>query len=422
MINLDTTDIQWRYVTGYGGYANWNSADGLTIKQTTDKYFELFHRHKLSLIGQNECPVADAPCASSLPRLNGSLFTAANGYDGPGVNTGNDIFAIGPYGTWGATTYGVSAWKYDQSLFQQHIDNWVSWFESNSPGTDYFIYLEDEPSPSDYGQVETWSQWIAQDPGPGQRLHSMATIDVVLAETAMPTLDLPVTHASIGACPNNAPPCDAPTITQSAVNFYNTTPGRKFWAYNDGRPAVGTFDTEDDGVSPRTLPWAQFKKGIDRWFHWYANVNNPSDWFAQAATWGSNSYFDSVIGWTGDDGTTNGNGLLVYPGTDVGHPENSHGVHGPFASLRLKEWRRGVQDVDYLALANQIDPASTQAVINSVMPQALWEYQTTDPTWYAGKISWSSDPDSWEAGRARLARIISNYCTSNPGSASCSSI
>ena len=139
----------------------------------------------------------------------------------------------------------------------------------------------------------------------------MATVDAVIAKDWIPTLALPVTHATIGTCPNGIAPCNPTETMQAAVDFYNTTPGRKFWAYNDGRPAVGTFDTEDDGISPRTIPWAQYKKGVDRWFYWYANVNNPSDWFSQATTWGSDSYFDPVIGWTGDDCKTNGNGLLV---------------------------------------------------------------------------------------------------------------
>jgi hypothetical protein len=40
------------------------------------------------------------PADSSMPRLDGSLYTAANGYDGPGVNSPNDVFGIGIYGTW----------------------------------------------------------------------------------------------------------------------------------------------------------------------------------------------------------------------------------------------------------------------------------------------------------------------------------
>lgn len=420
MINVDTTDIMWRYVTGTGGYANWASDDGHKIAGITDKYFELFHRHKLSVIGENECPAADHPCDSALPRLNGSLFTAQNGYDGPGINTPEGIYSIGTYGTWGAATYGVPDWKHDQGLFQGHIDNYASWFAQNMPNTDYFLYLEDEPSASDFGQVETWAQWIAQDPGPGKNMRSLATVNAVSAQSFIPTLDIPVTAAGIGACPTSSP-CDSGATLASAADYYKNTPGRKLWGYNDGRPATGTAMTEDDGVSMRTLPWTQYKMGVDRWFYWYANVNTPSDWFQNPVTWGSVSYFDPSLGQTGSDGTSNGNGLLVYPGTDVSHPSDSYGVNGPFASLRLKEWRRGIQDTDYLALANQIDPAATQAIVSQAMPEALWENPAPggDPTYFIGPISWSSNPDDWEAKRAQLSQMISDYCTANPSSSTC---
>jgi hypothetical protein len=421
MVFVDTPDISWRYVSGYRGYTNYQTAGGLTIQQVTDKYYELLHRHKLSAIGEDECPDTDSPCASSLPRLDGSLFTAANGYDGPGVNTPNGVFSIGTYGVWGWGSAGVAPWRYNQSLFWQHIDNWVSWFDANLPSTDYFLYLEDEPPPSDYVQLQTWADWMAQDPGPGQRMRSMATVNAVIAQESIPSLDVSVTASGVGSCPYGIPPCDNTAVMQNAVDFYNTTPQHEFWQYNASRPGVGSDDTEDDGVAMRTIPWAQFRKNIGRWFYWDANITNPIDFFQSAVTFGSISYTDPSLGQYGSDGTTNGNGVLVYPGTDLGNPSDSYGVHGPFASLRLKEWRRGVQDTDYLALAQQIDPASTRAIVNQVMPEALWEYPASDPSWYSGTISWSNNPDDWEAGRLELARIISKYCNANPGSSFCSS-
>ncbi|MFL6417502.1 MAG: choice-of-anchor D domain-containing protein [Bryobacteraceae bacterium] len=422
MVNLDTTDITWRYVTGTGGYANWLSADGHKISAITDKYFELFHRHKLSAIGETECPAADHPCDSALPRLNGSLFNAQNGYDGPGINTGVGVYSIGTYGTWGAASYGVPDWKHDKGLFQTHIDNYANWFSQNLPNTDYFLYLADEPSASSFSQVETWAQWIAQDPGPGKNMLSLSTLNAVTARAYVPTLDIPVTAAGIGACPTSSP-CNSQATLASAADFYRNTQGRKFWGYNDGRPATGTAMTEDDGVSMRTLPWTQYKMGIDRWFYWYANVNTPSNWFQNSVTWGSVSYFDGSLGQSGTDGTSNGNGLLVYPGTDVNHPSDSYGVNGPFASLRLKEWRRGIQDTDYLALANQIDPAATQAIVSQAMPKAWWENPAPggDPSYFVGPISWSTNPDDWEAKRAQLGQMIGDYCSAHPSSQFCGS-
>lgn len=101
--------------------------------------------------------------------------------------------------------------------------------------------------------------------------------------------------------------------------------------------------------------------------------------------------------------------MLFYPGTDVLFPEDSYGVDGPFASLRLKHWRRGLQDHDYLALAAAIDPEAVDAIVQSIVPAVVWEVgvdELADPTYVHADISWSTDPDVWEAARAQLAAII----------------
>jgi hypothetical protein len=102
--------------------------------------------------------------------------------------------------------------------------------------------------------------------------------------------------------------------------------------------------------------------------------------------------------------------VLLYPGTDVLFPSDSYGVDGPFASLRLKHWRRGVQDVDYLTLASAVNPNEVRTLVNTMVPKAGWEYGVTDPgdpSYVIADISWSNDPQVWESARARLADIIS---------------
>jgi hypothetical protein len=88
---------------------------------------------------------------------------------------------------------------------------------------------------------------------------------------------------------------------------------------------------------------------------------------------------------------------------------------GPFASLRLKHWRRGIQDVDYLTLAAAINPSRTAEIVDEIIPKILWEYGVADPgdpTWVLTDISWPTDPDDWEAARAELAGIIQDYYAS----------
>lgn len=407
MAPFTASDVMWRYATGFGGYANPLSTNGQRVRTVSDRYYELFHRHKIALLGDNDCPVADNPCAASVPRYTGGLFTAANGYDGPGVGKPVGFYGVGLYQTWPWTS-GTEADMW------QHTNNWVNWFDANAPGNQIFLYLADEPAYSTASTLEMWSRWMKENPGSGNRMYSMATLDMVAASILTPSMDIPATHASIGSCPL-IPFCDPTSVTQAVANSLKATPGKQLWMYNDGRPGVGTLDTEDDGTAPRTLPWAQYKKGVGAWIYWYANLSSTSNLFQNATTWGSQTYFDQYLGMFGTNGTTNGNGILVYPGTDVMNPSDSYGVDGPFASLRLKEWRRGIQDADYLALASQINPTAVQNIMNSVIPKALWENPAPegDPSWFVGGVSWSADPDVWEAARAQLAQIISGAASAS---------
>jgi hypothetical protein len=338
----------------------------------------------------------DQPRPAWLPRLDGSLFTPEHGYDGPGVGVGNGLYSIGTYGDWEWQDEGEAA-------MHQHADAWVTWFEANFPDTEYFLYLIDESD--DYPQTEQWAAWIKSNPGPGQRLMSFATIPLPDAVAYVPSLDIAAAGAGIGIT----------EVWERAADVYRSDPNRRLYVYNGFRPATGSFATEDDGVALRTLGWIQYKMDIDRWFYWAAAYYNnfagdmgQTDIFQSAFTFGSYDELDPEIGETGWN-YSNGDGVLMYPGTDTLYPDESYGVLGPFASLRLKHWRRGIQDTDYLALAAEIDPARVQVIVQTMIPAALWEVGVTDPgdpTWVRADISWSTDPDAWEAARAELADII----------------
>ena len=116
-----------------------------------------------------------------------------------------------------------------------------------------------------------------------------------------------------------------------------------------------------------------------------------------------------MIGETGGFNYSNGDGVLMYPGTDLVFPAENRGIDGPIASLRMKHWRRGIQDVQYLALAMQVDPAATQAIIDRLVPRVMWEIGVTDesdPSFVNLPPSWSNDPEVWERGRAELINLI----------------
>jgi hypothetical protein len=369
--------------------------------KVADRHFQLAHRHKISLINGGDMEV-EGMDEAWLSRLTGELFTPAQGYDGAGVGVGNNVFSIGTYGSW--------SWQSgSREDMWANTDAWVNWFEGQdlATPTETFLYLIDESD--DYPQIEEWARWMDENPGAGQRLMSMATLDLPAAEEETPSLDIPTSGSQFGIAQE----------WQSAANRYASNPDKLFYMYNGTRPATGSFATEDDGVALRMIGWAQFKMKVDRWFYWQSNYyvnyqcygyDDPkaqTNVFQQAQTFGCYED-DDVLGREGWN-YFNGDGVLFYPGTDRRYPEESYGLMGPLASLRLKHWRRGIQDVDYLALAAEIDPQRTSEIVQAMIPQVLWEYGVTDPedpTYVLTDISWSTDPDVWEAARAELADII----------------
>lgn len=397
MLFLGYEDINRRY-TGVG-YPNPGSAKDVTSKLVRNRHFLMAHRHRISLIDGDDGAgdwTKDQPRPEWLPRLEGTLFSAANRYAGPGLNVGNRVYSIGTYGAWSWQDAGRAAmWL--------HSDAWVKWFKANAPGTEYFLYLIDEPE--DLQQVKIWSQWIDANPGVGKELKSLTTFDLPSVLKQAPSLDIAASAAGIGIT----------SIWEQSLKAWKQTAGKRFFLYNGTRPATGTFATEDDGAALRVLAWTHYKKGVHRWFYWestyYRNFqcdDRENNVFRKAQTYGCDERYDSVAGRTGWN-YANGDGVLFYPGTDMLYPADSYNIKGPIASLRLKHWRRGIQDFDYLAMAYSKNPEKVRAIINAAVPKVLWEYgvdDPSDPTYVHTDISWSTNPNTWESRRRMLADII----------------
>jgi hypothetical protein len=396
MLAYSPENINDRYLGEDNAYPEPGTTAYIQSLELVNRHFQLAHHHKISLI-DGDASIEQLDDAWTA-RLNGELFTPARGYDGVGVGVGNNVYSIGTYGSW--------PWQDgSQEDMWANTDAWINWFDAQafSTPTDYFLYLIDESD--DYPQTEQWAQWIEDNPGPGQRLMSMATIGLPTAAVETPSLDVPTSWYSVGLT----------DVWQNAVDSYAVNPDKRFYMYNSNRPGSGSFAIEDEGVALRELAWGQYKMGIDRWFYWESTYYNneqgntgQTNVFQQAQTYGDLDGFDNVLGETGWN-YLNGDGVLFYPGTDTRFPEDSYGVMGPFASLRLKHWRRGIQDVNYLTLAAEIAPERTAEIVKAIIPKVLWEYGVSDPedpTWLLTDISWSTDPDVWEVARAELADII----------------
>ena len=400
MVCFGWSEIAKRFLGN--AYPGFGSPEAAKTDRLVDRYFMLAHRHRVSLIGDtpgSDCPDrGDQPCPEWVPRLDGTLFTPAHGYAGPGVYKGNDVYSIGTYGSW--------SWRNGtEADMRRHTDVWASWFSANAPSTEYFLYLIDESNA--FEKIERWARWILDNPGPGRQVRSLATLYLPQAAKHTPHLDIPASTIGGGV----------PSEWQPLAARYTNDPRKRFYLYNGHRPGSGSFATEDDGVALREVAWGQFKKRINRWFYWDSTYYNDfqrkagdTDLFAQARTYGGKPAVKDVNLFGETTGTYgNGDGVLFYPGTDVAYPNQSYGVDGPFASLRLKYWRRGIQDADYLTMAAARDPAAVAKIVSAIVPKVLWEYDVhnaADPTYQYADVSWPLGADAWENARANLATII----------------
>lgn len=392
-------DIAGRY-TGTTSPKPHSAQDDL-VRKVAARQAQLAQRHRIELVDNNGGAKAwsnMAPRDYWMERFTGELFTESRGYRGPGMGRGSSIFSIGTFGVW-------RSWLNtdDKQQTWQLMDAWEMWFRKNAAQVERFLYLADEPG--DLAQVERLAATLKANTGAGGSLPLFTTVSLLEAVKEVPSANLIASLVTVGDTPK----------WEAAVAHHTREPSRKFMLYNGRRPATGSFAIEDDGVALRQLAWSQYKKDIARWFYWevtyyddYQGARGPTDVFKNAQTFGGAVKPDPILGLTGWN-ASNGDGVLMYPGTDALFPGSSYGVEGPFASLRLKHWRRGIEDAAYLRLARRADPQRTQAILERMIPKVLWEYgvaDPADPTWMRTDISWSTDPDVWEAARAELADII----------------
>ncbi len=401
MVWINEPDINFRY-TG----VRWNDSSGAVpkVKAVMDKlwyrHFQMAKRHRVSLITDG-IELYRKEQFSRLGKVyDGKLFTNANDYEGPGYGVPQDVYSVGTYGVWRSLK---QSWDMNsKESMWVNSDKIVNFFDENYPHVDYFLYLLDEPKQDDFDIVEQWAQWIKSNPGTGSRLKSLCTIVLPRQQIFMPSVDIAFMFWG------------QRDIWESALSKMKDE-NPTIMTYNGWRPSSGTFMIEDDGVALRVNGWIQFKHNISRWFYWAStNYKNPSyvnyevNVFQEACTFGrKKDKIDSQFGETGD-GYGNGDGVLFYPGTDTMYAEDSYGLQGPIASLRLKMWRRGLQDYEYLKLARGVNPDAVDVLVKRMVPECMWELGVSDkndPTYIHKGISWSVDSDDWELARRELAKI-----------------
>ncbi|MBU1178090.1 DUF4091 domain-containing protein [Patescibacteria group bacterium] len=325
------------------------SADQL--RQIQERHYKLLRRHQITgIIGSD-----NSPNDFLKDRMQGKTFSSSNGYYGWGEGKGQDVYSISTYGG---------------TLNDDQPSVWSDWFSSNAPSANYFLYTWDEPDSEDYAQINT----IAAAAKP---VWSFVTANY---STGLENVDIFCTLAE-----------------NFSVDEYNQgqAAGKKVWIYNGTRPFSGTFAIDDVAISPRVNALIQYKYNIPRWFYWESTYYNDY----QGGKGQVNVFQDPTFG-NGTD-VVHGDGVLMYPGTDREFSAESRGFMGPLPSIRLKNWRRGIQDAAYLSLISSSHQSQHQTMLDTLIPKVLDEKD------YEQAVSWPENGETWLAERRKLAEIIS---------------
>jgi hypothetical protein len=195
--------------------------------------------------------------------------------------------------------------------------------------------------------------------------------------------------------------------------------GKVIWTYNDGY--AGTPYIDAPGAGPRTQAWAGFVTGARVWYFWQAcywadwqqkrsikdalrKAEDPSTLLADL--WSDPMSFDQTRkpGYPARNSLRlNGDGVMVYSGKAVG-------IDGPIASFRLKNYRQGGTDFEYLYLLEKMgkkDAALAEA--SKMLGEPVAHKSVTDTGGGTPKFTnYDLDGAKWDAARIRLGKMLND--------------
>lgn len=336
------------------------------------------HRHRIDVVGgfgANLSKFSEDMMNAYKPWLDGSAYTKANGYWGPGQGDGEKHFIVGMYGS---NVLGNT-----ETEMRKQADNWVTWFNKNSPETTYFWYITDEPPKERYPWIKERARWIKDNPGPGKDLPIFTTTGY--EEELADAID----YWSSG----------------TGVQLEHLATARKnggdYTFYNGYRPRYGSVILEGAAVDFRVNSWILYKYGINCHFiwhgtHWRHNGQGPKGNLHQ-------NIYQNPLSFTnfGQFSYGNGDGIIFYPGRMPFYPEEDRGLNALIPSIRLKNIRRGQQDALILWMAEQkIGKAEVIKIINKIVPKALSEVERNEP------VPWSEHGDDYNRVIDQLTNVI----------------
>ena len=326
--------------------------------------------------------------------FTGEAFTPARGYRGPGE--GKPIrwaylpFEILKEHAWPMPPEAQHTPEYDQAV-RSLLRDFAAHFEARgwtATNLMFFINGLDEPTSSTaIDDIRYFGDLAKSISAPRvyyrtdiNHLHNIGTLIPGWTESTMldklaPVVDLWCSVADF-----------VRTDFSVLLDRKKRDPKQVVWFYQNREPSVGGYTLDDETIGLATWPVIVWKYGLDGCVLWECTFPGPS----------KNLWLDPNNTVSKEPGVVhNMAGLVIYP--------SKPGIPEPVASIRLKSFRRGAQDYEYLRLlAQRSGRDAAVKVLDGVLGNCLHEPHRA----YGAAGDWSHNPEDWNRMRLRVLETL----------------
>ncbi|MFN7998523.1 MAG: DUF6067 family protein [Bryobacteraceae bacterium] len=388
-------------LNNYGGIGRKGSAQRLRYYQMARRHRMAVHEHyiqtKVEGTGSRMQGVWGNYDAEMGKYFTGDAFTAKYGYRGPGE--GKPLrwaylpFEILPEHAWPLPPEKQRTPEYDDAVRAMVRDFAAHFQERGWTNTDLMFFINglDEPTKAEALQAIRYFGELARSANAPRvyyrsdinHLHDIAEVVPGWTEEKMFRELAPVVNLWCGVADFKR------TDFGLLLEHKRRDPKQVVWFYQNREPSVGGYTLDDETIGLATWPVIDWKYGLDGAVLWECCYTGPS----------KNMWVDpnnTVM--EGKGVVHNMAGFVIYPE----YPGKA-GIAEPVASIRLKSFRRGAQDYEYLRLLEaKAGRGAAMKRLDSVMGDCL--YRPNRPYGAAG--NWSHNPEDWNRMRQAVLQAI----------------
>lgn len=388
-------------LNNYGGIGRKGSDVRLRYYHMARRHRMAIHEHyispKVEGAGEQMRGVWPGYDAEMGKYFTGEAFTTKHGYRGPGE--GKPLrwaylpFEILPRQAWPMPPAAQRTPQYDQAV-RAMLRDFTTHLERNrwtKTGLMFFINGLDEPTkPEAVESIRYFGDLVKSVAAPRvhfrgdiNHLHDIGGVIPGWSEQRMLDILAPVINLWCAVADFKR------TDFSVLLDRKKQDPSLVLWFYQNREPSVGGYTLDDETIGLATWPVITWKYGLDGCILWECSFTGPS----------KNPWVDPNNRVSGRNGAVhNLAGFVIYPAYP-GKP----GITEPAASIRLKSFRRGAQDAEYLRLLEKAAGRSAaMKALDSVMGHCLHEPNRP----YGAAGDWSHNPERWNRMRLGLLQAI----------------